>query len=412
MQKVVPPHNTMGREEVRAVTDVVRSGNLSQFRAAWHPDFFGGPKVQELESECASFFGVKHALTVNSWTSGLIAAVGAIGTEPGDEIILPPFTMSASATSILHWNAIPVFADIDPVTFCINPESVEANIGPHTRAIMTVDIFGHPSNSEELMAIALKNNLKVISDSAQAPGARVGDQFVGTDTDIGGFSLNYHKTIHSGEGGVVVTNDDLLAENVAMIRNHAEGVVQAKSKRDLVNMVGFNFRMGEMEAAIGIEQLRKLPQLFDRRANVARRLDEWLSGLTGLTVPHPPATLSHAYHAYPMELDCDLLGVSRERILEALRAEGIPGLRAGYTNIHLLPLFQQRIAFGSKGFPWSSFPGRPVAGYTKGIAPVAERLQDQSFMALALGSFDFTEEDIDLVGQAFLKVWESLGELR
>ena len=134
-------YNSIGKEEVEAVRLVIESGNLSQFLGCWEPDFFGGPKVQAFEKQCAEYFGVKHAITVNSWTSGLIAAMGAVGIEPGDEVIVPPWTMCASATAILHWNAIPVFADINPETYCLDPASVEANITPYTKAIMAVDIF-------------------------------------------------------------------------------------------------------------------------------------------------------------------------------------------------------------------------------------------------------------------------------
>ncbi len=165
------PYNSIGTEEIEAATKVVESGVLSQYLASWTPDFYGGSKVQEFEKQCAAFFGVKHAVTVNSWTSGLVAAVGAVGIEPGDEVIVTPWTMSASATAILHWNAIPVFADIDPETFNLDPESVEANITPYTKAIMVVDIFGQSADMDAMRKLASKYNLKLISDSAQAPGA-------------------------------------------------------------------------------------------------------------------------------------------------------------------------------------------------------------------------------------------------
>ena len=152
-------YNPIGPEEVEAAKQVVESGVLSQFIGAWCPDFFGGPKVREFERKCEEVFGVKHAVTVNSWTSGLIAAVGAIGIEPGDEVIVSPFTMCASATAILHWNAIPVFADIEPDTFCIDPKSVEANITEFTKAIMVIDIFGHSADMAALMEIAAKHKL-------------------------------------------------------------------------------------------------------------------------------------------------------------------------------------------------------------------------------------------------------------
>lgn len=174
IEKPFKRYNPIGPEEVEAARLVVESGVLSQFIGAWDPDFYGGPKVKEFERKCEQYFGVRHAITVNSWTSGLIAAVGSIGIEPGDEVIVSPFTMCASATAILHWNAIPVFADIDPNTFCLDPKSVERNITPYTKAIMAIDIFGHSADMDALMAIARKYGLKVISDTAQAPGTLQG----------------------------------------------------------------------------------------------------------------------------------------------------------------------------------------------------------------------------------------------
>lgn len=152
-------YNPIGAEEVEAAKQVVESGVLSQFLGVWHEDFFGGPKVREFERQCAEYFGVKHAVTVNSATSGLIAAVGAVGVEPGDEVIVSPWTMCASATAILHWNAIPVFADIEQDTFNLDPASVEAYITPQTKAIMAVDIFGQSADMEALMAIAARHGL-------------------------------------------------------------------------------------------------------------------------------------------------------------------------------------------------------------------------------------------------------------
>ena len=191
-------YNTIGEEEKEAAIKVIESGVLSKFIGADTPDFYGGDKVQEFEECCKNFFNVRHVVTVNSLTSGLIAAIGAIGIEPGDEVIVTPWTMSASATAILHWNAIPIFADIEAETFCLDPKSIIKNITPRTKAIMSVDIFGHSANLEEIMLIAEKYNLKVISDTAQAPGALYKGKKAGTLADIGGYSLNYHKHIPQG----------------------------------------------------------------------------------------------------------------------------------------------------------------------------------------------------------------------
>ena len=405
-------YNPIGVEETEAARKVVESGVLSRFVGVWCEDFFGGPKVQEFERACEIHFSVKHAVTVNSWTSGLIAAVGAVGIEPGDEVIVTPFTMSASATAILHWNAIPVFADIDPVTFCLDPASVERNISPHTRAIMSVDIFGHSADMDALMALAEKYGLKVISDTAQAPGALYRGRFAGTLGHVGGYSLNYHKHIHTGEGGILVTDDDEIADRLRLIRNHAEVVVEEKGNTDLTNMVGYNFRLGEIESAIGVEQLKKLPHLVARRQEIAGRLTAGLQGLLGLRVPTVQSDCTHAYYVYSLSLDVGALGLSRARICEALGAEGVTGLVQGYVNIHLLPMYQKKIAYGSRGFPWSSEICRREVDYRKGICPVAEDAHDSSYIGFAMCLHDLSDGDADLIVAAFRKVWTNLDALR
>jgi len=405
-------YNPIGIEEVQAAKEVIESGVLSQFIGAWHPDFLGGPKVKEFEAQCASYFGVKHAITVNSWTSGLIAAVGAIGIQPGDEVIVPPWTMCASATAILHWNAIPVFADIDPVTFCLDYKSVEANITPHTKAIMAVDIFGHSADMDALLKIAKRHDLKVISDTAQAPGAMYKGKFAGTLADVGGFSLNYHKHIHTGEGGILVTNDGEIAKRLQLIRNHAEAVVEGMGVTDLTNMVGYNFRLGEIECAMGISQLKKLKSFLDSRQHVAQRLNEKLSCLPGVTTPSIMPDCTHTYYMYPMILDTEELGVTREIIVKALQAEGVTGLANGYQNVHLLPMFQKKVAYGSKGFPWKSDICHRDVSYAKGICPVAEKLHDKTYMGFAMCLHDLSDSDVDMIAKAFHKVWAQMDQLK
>ena len=405
-------YNPIGAEEVQAAKEVIESGVLSQFIGAWHPDFLGGPKVKEFEALCADYFGVKHAITVNSWTSGLIAAVGAIGIQPGDEVIVPPWTMCASATAILHWNAIPVFADIDPQTYCISPASIEANITPYTKAIMAVDIFGQSADMDAIMDIAKRHGLKVISDTAQAPGAMYKGKYAGTLADVGGFSLNYHKHIHTGEGGVLVTNDDNIAQRLQLIRNHAEAVVEGMGVTDLTNMVGYNFRLGEVECAMGISQLKKLDNFVKGRQDVAQRFNHALSALPGLTLPYVMTGCTHAYYVYPMLIDTGRLGVKRETILKALQAEGVHGLGAGYQNVHLLPMFQQKMAYGSKGFPWTSDVCQREVNYAKGICPVAEKFHDESYLGFAMCLHDLSGVDVDLISQAFHKVWNQLDALK
>jgi dTDP-4-amino-4,6-dideoxygalactose transaminase len=412
IDKQFPKYNSIGQEEVEAAKKVVESGVLSQFLGCWDPDFFGGPKVQEFERACERYFGVKHAVSVNSLTSGLVVAIGAIGIEPGDEVIVSPWTMSASATAILHWNAIPVFADIDPETFCLDPASVERNISPYTKAIMAVDISGHPADMDALRAIAEKHGLKIISDTAQAPAAKYKGKYAGTVADIGGYSLNYHKHVHTGEGGIMVTDDDDLADRMRLIRNHAEAVVEDKGVTNLSNMIGFNFRLGEIESAIGVEQLRKLQTLVESRQRLAQRLDEGLGNLKGLRTPVVRPECSHVYYVYDMAIDPEALGVGREEIVKALVAEGVPALFAGYINLHLLPMYQKKIAYGTKGFPWTSDICRRDVSYAKGICPVAEDMHERRFLSLAICSYDFSNEDIDLIVGAFHKVWRNLEALK
>ncbi|MCX8477980.1 MAG: DegT/DnrJ/EryC1/StrS family aminotransferase [Sphingomonas sp.] len=401
---------SMGEDEVEAAARVVRTGVLSAFIGAPGEFFLGGPEVRAFEAKAADYFGVKHAISVNSWTSGLIAAVGAIGIEPGDEVITTPWTMSATAMAILHWNAIPVFADIDHRSFNIDPASVEKLIGPRTKAIMAVDIFGQSADMTALRGIADRHGLKLLTDTAQAPGSRTGNRFTGTLADIGGFSLNYHKHIHCGEGGVLVTDDDQLAARLQLIRNHAESVIKSDNPADLANMIGYNFRMGEIEAAIAAVQLGKLKARVESRQRAAQQLDEALGELQGLTTPQVETDGTHVYYVYGLTLDVDRLGVSRQKVVDALRAEGVPALAAGYQNLHLLPIFMHKIAYGTGGLPWT-LAEREIA-YGPGTCPVAEELHSKTFVGINLCACEFDPDDVELVIGAFRKVWGNLDALK
>lgn len=410
IQTPLTPFRSMGEDEVVAAAEVVRSGVLSAFVGAPGEFFLGGPEVRKFEQKAADYFGVKHAISVNSWTSGLVAAVGAIGIEPGDEVITTPWTMSATAMAILHWNAIPTFADISKDTYNIDPRSVEALVGPRTKAILAADIFGQTADMAALRAIADRHGLKIITDTAQAPGARAADQFTGTLADIGGFSLNYHKHIHCGEGGILVTNDDRMAQRLQLIRNHAESVIKSDEPADLANMIGYNFRLGEIEAAIGAVQLDKLQERVASRQRAADRLKAGLAGLPHLVTPFVAPDATHVYYVYGMRIDPDKLGVSRDRLLDALRAEGVPALMRGYQTIHRLPIFEHRIAYGRGGFPFNL--AERELRYGTGTCPVAEDLHDRTFIGINLCACEYFDEDVDLVVAAFHKVWNNLAALR
>jgi len=408
----LPPVVSMGEDDVAAASEVIRSGVLSGYIGAPGEAFMGGPRVRAFEAQAAEYFGVKHALAVNSWTSGLVAAVGALGIEPGDEIITTPWTMAATATAILHWCGIPVFADIDRDTFNIDPASVERQIGPRTKAVIAVDIFGQSADIAALREICDRHGIKLLGDCAQAPGAKVFDRMAGSLCDIGGYSLNYHKHIHCGEGGILVTDDHRYARRLALIRNHAEAVVQSERPAELANMLGFNFRMGEIEAAIGSVQLGKLAPRVAARQRAAAQLDAGLAGLPGLKTPRVAVGNTHAYYIYGLQIDVSALGLPRARIVEALKAEGVPGLVGSYQNLHLLPMFKHKVAYGTGGFPWASPYCDRTIHYGPGQCPVAEQLHAQTFLGLALGQFAHGPEPIGQVIAAFHKVWANLDALR
>lgn len=412
IKKSFPSANPIGPDAIQAGIKVLRSGNLSGFFGSWNERFLGGPEVQAFEHAWAKHFKVKYAISFNSLTSGLVASIGAIGIEPGEEVITSPWTMSATATAILVWGGIPVFADIEEDTYNLDPKSILKNITPQTRAIIVPDIFGNPANLNEIMRIAKKHNLKVIEDAAQAPNSKYGVRRTGTIADIGGFSLNYHKHLHTGEGGMMVTNNKKLAERMQLIRNHGEAVVGPKGEKDISNIIGFNFRLGEIEAAIGLTQLKKIDALTRPRTDAGTLLTKTLRKLPGLIPPKVTASGTHVYYIYAFRIDEHITGVSREKLVAALAAEGVPWVYPGYQLVHLLPIYQQKIAQGKKGFPWTKNVYKGSVSYKKGICPVAERLHEKELVCLQICQHRYTKEETRLVIKAFEKVWANLDELR
>ncbi len=416
--KPFPAYNTIDEQEETAVLRVLRSGKLSTYLGTWHDDFYGGSEVRALEEEWADFFDVKHAISVNSATSGLYAAVGAIGIEPGDEVIVTPYTMSASATAILLYGGIPVFADVEKKYFCIDPQSVEKLITPKTKAIMAVDIFGQACDFKSLRQIAKKHNLKIIEDAAQAPYAKLGNEFTGTLGDIGVFSLNYHKHIHCGEGGIVVTNDDELALKIQLIRNHAETVIDAKgykNKEELHNMLGFNFRMTEIEAAISRVQLTKLKKLIEERiANVAY-LEKQLNNIPCLEMPKARDGAKHVYYVHSMLFKEKSTSLHRNTFIDAVKAELPPTLMRddssvllsyGYVKpLYLQALYQEKVCFGKYPFSLSD------RVYKKGDCPVCEKLHKNTLVTHEFMRPKMCKNDLDDVVRAFEKVWRNKEEI-
>ncbi len=397
-----PEGSTIGEEEKSAVLEVLDSGPLSGFHAGPGPGFEGGSRVRKLEREWADSFGTREAVAFNSLTSGLFAAIGALGIGPGDEVIVPPLTMSATAVCPLVYGAVPVFADIDPETFCLDPGSVEQNVTARTRAVVVVHLFGHPARMEPLLEVTRRHHLAVIEDCAQAPGARYRGTPVGTLGDIGGFSLNVHKTIQTGEGGVMVTNDQNLALRMRLIRNHGETSVESLNLSRLENTFGGNTRMTEIEAAIASVQLGRLEGLTGHRIKLAEALDMRLAGLPGLRLQRALEPGSrHVYYFYAMRYDEGRCGLPRSLFVRAVQAEGID-LRTDYARpIYWEPLFQKGIAIGKGGFP---LQGRR---YPRGLCPVAERLFQQELIFGRFCRWPLTEEHVGQVAAAFRKVLEN-----
>ena len=412
IKKRFKKYNSIGKEEKKAALKVLNKGVLSDFLGEKDIKFYGGEQVQRFERYIEKYFNVKHAITTNSWTSGLVAAVGAIGIEPGDEVIVTTWTMCATATAILHWNAIPVFADIKEDTYTIDPNSIEKNISKYTKAIMAVDIFGHSADMDEINKIAKKYKLKVISDAAQAPGVFYKNSYAGTLADIGGFSLNCHKHINTGEGGILVTNNDKYAERLRLIRNHAEAVVSENINNYTPNMIGHNFRLGELESAIGIQQFKKLKSKVRRRQQIANLLTKDLKKLKGIETPVIKKNCTHAFYIYAIKIDEKKIGVKKDTIFKALKAEGIENILDKYFNLHLLPIYQKKFAYGTKGFPWKSDFVKRKVSYKKGICPTAEKLNEKKLILLELCVHEYNDRDVKLVIDCFKKVWKNLDKLK
>jgi perosamine synthetase len=401
VQEPLRVYRTIGNEEAAAVAKVMDSGMLSGFVGAFCPEFNGGEEVQALEKEWAEAFGVRHAVTVNSNTSGLIAALGALGLGPGDEVIVPPFSMSATAMAPLFYGGIPVFVDVEPNFFCLDANKVEDAITSRTRVILAVNLFGLPADLLRLRQLADKYGLFLVEDNAQSPLAKQGNLFAGTVGHVGVFSLNYHKHFHAGEGGICTTDDTRLADRMRMIRNHGENAADELGDGDYTNLIGFNFRMTELSAAIGREQLKKAPELVAKRVEIAERLTAQLSDLDGLTPPQVRESCTHVYYLWAAQYDESIVGVPREMFAKALAAEGVPN-SVGYVKpLYLLPTFQRRIAIGPEGFPFTL----SNITYPEGLCPVVERLYKSEILEYFICSYDPTDTQVEQIITAFRKVY-------
>jgi len=416
--ELFPSQDTFDWHEYNAVTDVMYSGRLSNYRANWTDDFYGGPKIKELEENWSHKFGSKYSIAVNSATSGLIAACGAIGLKPSDEVIVTPYSMTCSATVPLVFGALPVFADIEEDYFCLDPEDIKRKITKKTKAIIVVSLFGQPYN-QEINKIAKEHGIYVIEDAAQAPGAMYKDKYTGTLANIGVFSFNYGKHINSGEGGIITTDNELLNFRCRLLANHGEAVIndlmndEKQRTNGLKNIIGFNLRMTELTAAVVIEQLKKFDDLLEKRLKNVIHLDGILDEIDPINITNEGrwgTYTSPAHTFYALSYIWNNTKLHRDKYIEAVKAElmprkdrdteGVP-IGCGYIKpIYLMPLFQARTHWALK-----------EGSYYKGLCPVAEDLWKNKLFLTLLHAPNSTIGDMDDVGKAFVKVWENKNEL-
>ena len=420
-------------EEERAVVEAVRGHHFSRYVSAAAPDldevlrlpsreavhieadwhFLGGPNVRRFAAEFAEAFGAAYAIPISNCTSGLSVALAAAMVGPGDEVIVPAMSFSATGTSVLLFGSVPVFVDVDGRTFCIDPDAVERAITPRTKAILVVHLLGNACDMERIGAIARHHDLRVIEDCAQAPGTRWRGRPVGTLGDAGVFSFQQSKNITTGEGGMVLTDDPEIARRVRLILNHGEIAMEDHHPdADLVNMVGCNFRMPELCAAVGRAQLRKLATVNEWRNRNWRILAERLGRLPGFTPPYVPQDVDFACHVAAFLYDDDATGIERELLVAALRAEGVP-VGTGYVRLmYENPMFLRRIAFGAGGAPWTAGAAPSTVTYRRGQCPVAEKLIYERFLWFYHVAHPSTPEDMEDVARAVEKVFANAGALK
>jgi len=407
----LPETNNIGEEEKKSVMKVLNSGVLSDYLGRAGDKFLGGEKVLQLEDAFKKKFKVKYAVTFNSATTALEAAVCALGIGPDDEVIVSPYTMSASATAILMNMAIPVFADVEEDTFCLSPNSIKERITDKTKAIMVTNLFGGSARYDEILQIAKKNKLKIIEDNAQAPGGMYKNIYLGIIGDVGVFSFNIHKTMQSGEGGVLVTNNDKYAFRAQLRRNHGEQVLDDLAD-NVEAILGTNTRMTEYSAAIATEQLKKLDYLNEKRIEIADYLTKKLKRFKGITPVFVLPETKHVYYLYPIRFDEKKVGITRDLFARSMEKEGF-ALNQGYLKpLYLLNLFQNKKIFSNSNCPFDCNHHASDVDYTEGLCPVVERLWKEEFLCTSICRYPLSKEHIDLFIKAVEKIFSQIDELK
>ena len=358
----------IGEEEIQAVVKVMRSGYLTSGLGA-------GPMVTKFEDSFAKFAGAKHAIAVNTGTAALHAAVVAAGVKSGDEVILPSFTFVATAEAVVLAGGKPVFADIDPETYNLSPQEVKKCITKKTKAIVPVDLYGLSADMKPIQEIAKEHSLAVVEDAAQAHGLNYKGKSPGAFADASCWSLYASKNMTTGEGGIITTNNDKIAEVSKMVRTHGEKAKYASE------MLGCNYRMSEIQAAIGTVQMERLPSFVAKRTENAMRLNAILAKSDKLCLPSEPEGGKHSWYLYTTRL-YNGTEAERNKILEELHKAGI-GAEAYYVNpVHQMPYYLN--TFGARQLPETEKASKQV--FSLPVHP------------------GVTQEQITFIGESLLKL--------
>ncbi|TME95623.1 MAG: DegT/DnrJ/EryC1/StrS family aminotransferase [Chloroflexi bacterium] len=326
----------LGEEEARAPFDSIKSGWVTQ-----------GPKVAEFEKAVAAYVGARHGVATTSCTTGLHLALASLGVGPGDEVIVPSFTFIASANAILYTGATVVFCEIDPRTYNADPADIEKRITKRTKAIMPVDQIGLPCDIDAINEVAKRHGVDVVEDAAPAIGGAYKGRKVGSNAHQTVFSFHPRKVITTGEGGMITTDDDALADKARKLRAHAMSVSDLdrhKADRPIIeeyHELGFNYRMTDIQASIGLVQIRRLDELLRIRVEKANRYDRELGRIGGLAVPSVPPYATHTYQSYCLRLTKDAR-VERDELMARLLRRGI-ATRRGVMASHLEQVYRDRV---------------------------------------------------------------------
>ncbi|MBA2677122.1 MAG: DegT/DnrJ/EryC1/StrS family aminotransferase [Ktedonobacteraceae bacterium] len=358
------PHITQA--EIDEVVDTLRSGWLTT-----------GPKTKRFEREFAERVGAPHALAVNSATAAMHLALDAIGLQPGDEVIVPVYTFTATAEVVVYFRARPVFVDIDPATCNLDPRELEKHITPRTRAIMVVHMAGLPAEMDAILDIAHAHSLPVIEDAAHAFPAKYRGRMIGTLGDMTAFSFYATKTLATGEGGMLTTTRADYAERAAMMALH--GISRDAWKRYTaegswyyeVLQAGFKYNMTDIAASLGLHQLARCEELLERRSTIARRYTEAFSCLPELETPPDPMHVEHAWHLYMLRLRLESLSIGRDAFIQELTKANI-GVSVHFIPLHLHPFYRQAWQLQPTDFP------RALGEYQRAISlPIYPGMTDE-----------------------------------